>query len=690
MKDYNSNNIRNIVLSGHSGSGKSTFVEGILFKQKMIDRMGKASDGTLAMDYEDEEKKRGLSVYTSLAPVEWKDTKINFLDTPGYLDYEGEAIAAASVADAMLIMVGAKDGIQVGTEKAWKLAQSKGLPVAFFVNKMDEDNANFEAVYDSLRSQFSKAIVAFELPIIEGGKNVGTVNIYKQKAFYYDGTEKDVPADMADTVQDHYSQIMEAIASSDDDLMEKFFMEEPFTEEEVMTGIRKGIHSGEIKPVYCGSGLKHQGTEGLLNNIRDYFPTYVEKKTVKAVEKGQPVEVELKEDAPFSALVFKTVVDPFVGRISFIKVVSGDLTTTTPLYNVQEGKNEKFNQVITMCGKQQLQLSKLAAGDIGCLTKLQVTETNETLATQAHPIELEKISFPTPMLGVAVEPASKNDEDKLSGGLSKIQEEDQTIKIVKNTETHQTILYGLGDQHIDVIVNRLKNKYKVEVKLTAPKTQYRETIRGKVEVQGKHKKQSGGAGQYGDVWIRFEPCDSDDMVFAEEVFGGAVPRQYFPPVEAGLRECMERGVLAGYKVVGVKATLYDGSYHPVDSKEIAFKAAARKAYKAGMPKAKPVLLEPIGKAEIFIPEDYTGTIYGDITKRRGMIMGMDATADGLQKIEAEVPMSEMTKYATELRSMTQGRGSFTLAFDRYEAAPEEVSKKVIAEAAKDMVDEDDD
>ena len=690
MKDYNSKNIRNIVLCGHSGSGKSTFVEGILFKQKQIDRMGKASDGTLAMDYEDEEKKRGLSIYTSLAPVEWKDTKINFLDTPGYLDYEGEMIAAASVSDAMLIFVGAKDGIQVGTEKAWKLAQTKKLPVAFFVNKMDEDNANFEAVYEALRSKFSNTVVAFELPIIEGGKNVGTVNVYKKKAFYYDGTEKDVPADMADTTQEHYDQIMEAIASSDDDLMMKFFDGEPFTEEEVIRGIKAGVHNGEIRPVYCGSGLKHQGTEGILNTIKDYFPAFVERGSVEATLKGEKVEVSTSEDAPFSALVFKTVVDPFVGRISYIKVVSGDLTTGTAVLNVQEGKNEKFNQVITMCGKQQIQLGKLAAGDIGCLTKLQVTETNETLATSANPVELEKISFPTPMLGVAVEPASKNDEDKLSGGLNKIQEEDQTIKIVKNVETHQTVLYGLGDQHIDVVVNRLKNKYKVEVKLNDPKTQYRETIRGKVEVQGKHKKQSGGAGQYGDVWIRFEPTDSDEMVFAEEVFGGAVPRQYFPPVEAGLRECMERGVLAGYKVVGVKATLYDGSYHPVDSKEIAFKAAARKAYKAGMPKANPVLLEPIGKAEIFIPEDYTGTIYGDITKRRGLILGMDATDDGLQKIEAEVPMSEMLKYATELRSMTQGRGSYTLEFDRYQPAPEEVSRKVIAEAAKDMVDEDDD
>ena len=690
MKDYNSKDVRNIVLCGHSGSGKSTFIEGILFNQKRVDRMGKAADGTLAMDFEDEEKKRGLSVYTSLAPIEWKDTKINFLDTPGYLDYEGEMVAAASAADGMLIMIGAKDGVQTGTEKAWKLANEKHLPVAFFINKMDEDNANFEAVYEDLRNKFSKNIVAFEMPVIEGGKNVGVVNVYKKKAFYYDGSEKEVPADMADTVSEHYDQIVEAIASTDDELMMKFFDGEEFTEEEVIKGIKTGIHSGEIRPVYCGSGLKHQGSEGILKTIRNYFPAYCENGTVEASYKGEPVTVRIDESEPFSALVFKTVVDPFVGRISYIKVVSGDLTTSTPVLNVQEGKMEKFNQVITMCGKQQIQLNKLAAGDIGALTKLQVTETNETLAAASRPVELPKIVFPEPMLGVAIEPASKNDEDKLSGGLSKILEEDQTIRIDKNAETHQTVLYGVGDQHIDVIVNRLKNKYKVEVKLTEPKTQYRETIRGKVEVQGKHKKQSGGAGQYGDVWIRFEPCDSDEMVFAEEVFGGAVPKQYFPPVEAGLRECMERGVLAGYKVVGVKATLYDGSYHPVDSKEIAFKAAARKAYKAGMPKAKPVLLEPIGKAEIIVPEEYTGTIYGDITKRRGMIMGMDATADGDQKIEAEVPMSEMLKYATELRSMTQGKGSYSLKFDRYEAAPEEVSKKVIAAAAKDMVDDDED
>ncbi len=691
MKDYSSKNIRNIVLAGHSGSGKSTFVEGILFKQKMIDRMGKAADGTLAMDYEDEEKKRGLSVYASLAPVEWKDTKINLLDAPGYLDYEGELVACAAVADGMVIFLSAKDGIQTGTEKAWRIAQRDKLPTAFFINKMDEENANFEAVYEALRSQFSKAIVAFELPIIEGGKNVGTVNVYKKKAFYYDGSEKDVPADMADTVSSHYDQIVEAIASSDDELMEKFFEGEEFTDEEVIRGIKLGIAGGEIRPVYCGSAINHQGSEGVLSAIRDYFPAFAEKGSVKAKDKsGAEVEVKIDENEPFSAQVFKTVVDPFVGRISYIKVISGDLTTSTAVQNVQENKPEKFNQVITLCGNKQIQLTKLAAGDIGALTKLTVTETNETLAAAGSNVEFDPIVFPEPMLGVAIEPKSKNDEDKLSGGLQKILEEDQTIRIDKNAETHQTVLYGIGDQHVDVIVNRLKNKYKVEVNLKEPKVQYRETIRGKAEVQGKHKKQSGGAGQYGDVWIRFEPCDSEDMVFAEEVFGGAVPRQYFPPVEASLRECMQKGILAGYKVVGVKATLYDGSYHPVDSKEIAFKAAARLAYKAGMPKCNPIILEPICKCYITIPESYTGTIYGDITKRRGFIMGSEVNSDGDQVIEAEVPMSEMTKYATELRSMTQGKGSYTLKFDRYEPAPEDVSKKVIAEAAKDMVEDDDD
>ena len=684
MKDYLASQIRNVCLLGHSGSGKSTFAEAALFVTKAIDRMGKTPDGSSTMDHDQEEIKKGSSIYTSIAPIEWKNGKINFIDTPGYLDYVGEMEAGMAVADGLLLMISAKDGIQTGTEKAWKTAVKNKKPTVFFINKLDEDNASFEKTYSELRSKFHKSIVAFELPINQNGKTVGTVNILKSKAFYYGEPEgKEVPAEMDAVVKEHYEQIMEAVASADDDLMEKFFAGEAFSEEEVIKGLKLGVLNGEVRPVLCGSTLNHNGIEIVLKTIFEYFPSFSEVGSVTAKNrKGEDVVVKTEEDQPFSALVFKTIIDPFVGRLSFIKVFSGTLTLDSVLTNVQQDKTEKFNQISVMMGKTQLPVTKLAVGDIGVLTKLQNTQTNDTLVVGSANVILPKITFPEPMLSVAIEPKSKNDEDKMSGALQRILEEDPTCHIVKNVETRQTLLYGVGDQHIDVIVNRLKHKYKVEIELLEPKVQYRETIKGKAEVQGKHKKQSGGAGQFGDVWVRFEPCDSEEMVFSEAVFGGAVPRQYFPAVESGLRECMQKGILAGYKVVGVKATLYDGSYHPVDSKEIAFKSAARLAYKAGMPKAHPILLEPIGKCSVWIPDEYTGTVIGDFNKRRGIIMGMDLLDDGAQCINAEVPLAEMQKYATELRSMTQGRGSFTLEFDRYEPAPQPIADKVIAEAAR--------
>ncbi len=684
MKDYLASQIRNVCLLGHSGSGKSTFAEAALFVTKAIDRMGKTPDGSSTMDHDQEEIKKGSSIYTSIAPVEWKNGKINFIDTPGYLDYIGEMEAGMAVADGLLLMISAKDGIQTGTEKAWKTAVKNKKPTVFFINKLDEENASFEKTYSELRSKFHKSIVAFELPINENGKTVGTVNILKSKAFYYGEIEgKEVPVEMDAVVKEHYEQIMEAVASADDDLMEKFFAGEAFSEEEVIKGLKLGVLNGEVRPVLCGSTLNHNGIEIVLKTIFEYFPSFSEVGSVTAKNrKGEDVVVKTEEDQPFSALVFKTIIDPFVGRLSFIKVFSGTLTLDSILTNVQQDKTEKFNQISVMMGKTQFPVNKLAVGDIGVLTKLQNTQTNDTLVVGNSGVILPKIVFPEPMLSVAIEPKSKNDEDKMSGALQRILEEDPTCHIVKNAETRQTLLYGIGDQHIDVIVNRLKHKYKVEIELLEPKVQYRETIKGKAEVQGKHKKQSGGAGQFGDVWVRFEPCDSEEMVFSEAVFGGAVPRQYFPAVESGLRECMQKGILAGYKVVGVKATLYDGSYHPVDSKEIAFKSAARLAYKAGIPKAHPILLEPIGKCSVWIPDEYTGTVIGDFNKRRGIIMGMDLLEDGAQCINAEVPMAEMQKYATELRSMTQGRGSFALEFDRYEPAPQPIADKVIAEAAR--------
>ena len=689
MRDYLANEVRNVCLLGHRGAGKSSVVEAMLYFTKATERLGKTVDGTSAMDYDAEEVKRAMSVYTSIAPVEWRDCKINFVDTPGYLDFAGEAESGIAVSDNALIVVGARDGVESGTRKAWNVVSERKLPTIFFVNKIDEENADFDTAYNQIRDAFGKSVIPFEVPIVEGGKVVGSVNILKNKAWYYNDskTPKDVPADMQDVVAAYMEQITEAVAMCDDELMEKFFEGEPFSDAEIAKGVRFGIRNGEIRPVYCGSATNMTGIERLMDLIVEYMPSYAEKGTVEAVDANdEPVLLETSENEAATAFVFKTIVDPFAGRISFIKVMTGVISMDSQLVNVQKDKVEKMNQAYIIKGKHQVAVGKLFTGDIGAVIKLQYTETNDTLAQKGTNVRYPAISFPRGMLGMAVWPKTRNDEDKLSSGLQRIQEEDKSCFIENNRETKETVIYGLGDQHIDVIRNKLKTKYKVEVELTKPKVQYRETIRSKVQAEGKHKKQSGGAGQYGHVKIEFEPCESEEMVFEERVFGGAVPRQYFPAVEAGLRECMDKGVLAGYKVVGVKATLYDGSYHEVDSKEIAFKMAAHLAYKAGMPKAKPVLLEPIVSVEVTVPDEYTGTIIGDLTKRRGTIMGQDMVGDN-QVIQAEVPMAEMMVYATELRSMTQGIGTYTQKFERYDVAPTNVADKVIAQAAKEKDEE---
>ena len=681
MKDYLANEVRNVVVLGHSGAGKSSVIEACLYFTKAIERYGKNNDGTTVLNFDPEEGKRGTSVYCHIAPVEWKDKKINFIDTPGYMDYAGEEATGLVMGDNALIVVNAKEGIEAGTERAWREAVSKQkIPTIFFVNKMDVENANFDTVYSTLREKFGKSVIPFEVPIIENGVVVGSVNILRRKAWYYNdrNTAKEVPSDLVGEVERYYNEIAEAIAMTDDELMEKFFSGETFDEHELAKGLRIGVRNGDIRPVYCGSAEKQTGIERLLDLITEYFPSYAEKGRIQAETlKGDTIDMETNENEALSAFVFKTIVDPFVGKVSYLKVMSGVLNSDSQVYNSKKDVTEKINQIYVINGKYQIGVGKLFTGDIGAVVKLQATETNDTLCTRSRVIKYPDIEYPHPMLGYAIHPKTKADEDKLSSGIHNLMLEDHTIKLVNNEETHEQVLYGVGDQHIDLILSKLKSKYKVEVTTEKPTVQYRETISAKAEAQGKYKKQNGGAGQYGDVWVRFEPTDSDDMVFAEEVFGGAVPKQYFPPVEQGLRDCMSKGVLAGYKVVGVKATLYDGSYHPVDSKEVAFKEAARLAYNAAMPNAKPVLLEPIGKVVVTAPEDYTGTLMGDFTKRRGIILDMGTDEDGLQVIRAEVPMAEMLTYATELRSMTQGRGCYELAFDRYETAPHDVAQKVI-------------
>lgn len=685
MRDYKADEVRNVVVLGHSGSGKSSLIEAALYYVKAINRFGPAADGTTALNFDPEEGKRGTSCYCHLAPVEWKDRKINFIDTPGYMDYEGEEDTGLMVGDNALIVVSAKDGVQAGTERAWKKAVlRRKLPSIIFVNKLDDENADFSKVVDELRDKFGKSVFLFEVPIIEGREVVGSVNILRNKAWYYNDPDhpQEVPEPMRPKVQEYYDEIAEAIAMTDDDLMEKFFSGEKFEEHEIAKGLRIGVRSGEIHPVYCGSAVNQTGIERLLDLITEYFPSYAEVGRVQALnQKNETIDMETNENEALSAFVFKTIVDPFVGKISYLKVMSGVLNSDSEVYNSNKGVTEKINQIYVINGKYQIGVGKLFTGDIGAVVKLGSTETNDTLCTKSRVIHYPPIEYPEPMLGYAIKPKTKADEDKMSAAIRNMMQEDKTIRFVNNDETHEQVLYGVGDQHIDLILSKLKSKYKVDVTTSTPTVQYRETIRGKAEAQGRYKKQNGGAGQYGDVWVRFEPSDDPDgdMVFEEEVFGGAVPKQFFPPTEQGLRDCMQHGPLAGFKVVGVKATLYDGSYHPVDSKEVAFKEAARLAYNAAMPKADPVLLEPIGRVKVTAPEEYTGTLMGDFTKRRGIIADMTTDEDGEQVIEADVPEAEMLTYANELRAMTQGRGTYVMHFEKYQPAPKDVADKVIAE-----------
>lgn len=690
MRDYLAHEVRNVTVLGHSGAGKTAVLEAMLHFTKATDRFGKTSEGSSIIDYDPEEVRRGLSVYTSIVPIEWKDTKINFIDTPGYLDFVGEMESGCAAGDNILIVVGAKEGVQSGTQRAWEVAMEKKLPTIFFVNKVDEEHASFDKAYQGLREAFGKSVIPFEVPILENDEVIGSINILRDKAWYFKGDKADrnksydVPDNMKEVVADYKNQIAEAIAMGDDDLMEKFFSGEPFTEAELTRGVRLGVRNGEIRPVFSGSAINMTGIERLLDLIDKYFPTYGEQGTITVtdIDKNEPVELLTDEKGDLTVQVFKTIVDPFVGRISFLKVRSGVLSSDTTLYNPKKDKLEKISQIFIIKGKHQTAVGKLFTGDIGAVTKLAYTQTNDTLCEKGKYYVVDEIKFSEPMLGVAVWPKSKNDDDKLSNALNRMCEEDPTTRLVNNKETKENVLYGVGDQHIDVIVNKMKSKYKVEVNLTTPKVPYHETIKKTVIGEGRHKKQSGGHGQFGHVFVEFSPNpDSEDMVFEETVFGGAVPKQYFPAVETGLRECMAKGYLAGYRMVNVKANLKDGKYHDVDSSEMAFKLAAHLAFKDAMPKAGCILLEPIVSATVVIPDEYTGTIIGDFNKRRGTIMGMDMEGTH-QVINALVPLAEMMKYPTDLRSMTQGRGKYTQVFDHYDPVPANIAEKIIANADK--------
>ncbi len=687
MKTYNSKNIRNIAIAGHGGRGKTTLCEAMLYLAGATGRLGRVTEGNTVMDFDEDEKKRRVTVGASVAPLEWKDVKINLIDTPGLFDFAGGVSEGMRAAGCAVIVTDAeKAKYDVGAEKAFKAAEKRGISKFFVVTKTDAENANFGNIFEELKAVHGAKLCPVVVPYIEDNRIKYFVNFAQNKAYEYkDGKPKEVEMPQSEKLDAMREMFNESVAESSEELMEKFFAGEKFTEVEAISGLLQGVVDGTIYPVYACSGYNLDAVDLLLDGIVNLGPSASEKSGEVAVNSdGEEVVLPCDENGALAGICFKTIVDPFVGKMSFIKVVSGKLTPEINLYNSRTGETEKIGKLIIPRGGKQEDTSCIIAGDIGAVTKVAGLKTGDTLSSPKNPLTLKGVKMPVPCLSMAIKAGKKGEEDKVVAGLLRLIEEDPSIKFYTNQETREQIVSGLGEQHIDIVVSKLKTKFGVEVDLSVPKVAYRETIKKKVEAQGRHKKQSGGHGQFGDVFIRFEPCDSEDLVFTEEVFGGAVPKNYFPAVEKGLRESIEKGVLAGYPMVGIKATLYDGSYHSVDSSEMAFKMAASLAFKNGIPQADPVILEPIGTLRASLPDENMGDIMGDITKRRGRVLGMGPSEEeqGMQEITAEVPMAEMGDFAIVLRSVTRGKGFFSIEFARYEEAPANVAQKVIDDAKK--------
>ncbi|MBP5781153.1 MAG: elongation factor G [Clostridia bacterium] len=688
-----STDIRNVVFLGHSGVGKTTVGESMLYISKATDRLGQIADGNTVLDYDPEEIKRHVSVQAAVAPCSWQGKKINIIDTPGYFDFVAEQLEGVAAADSAIIVL-AGDSVSVGAEKAWDIVTKAKMPRMFFVNRLNEENANFEKLYASMRETFGTSCVTLQLPVFENRAMVGMVDTVKMVGYKIgkDGTfvEDAIPASVKDEAESIHNDLKEAVAESDEELMMKYFEGEEFTDEEMVTGLKKAIVGGTCAPVLVGAANENTGVKKLLDFIVEYLPDPTEVPPVVGTDKdGNPVEIKVDAAGAPLAFVFKTIVDPFVGRLSIFKVYSGTIKADNQIYNVNEEADERFTQVFTLRGKKQQQATEIIAGDIGAVSKLTVTQTNDTLGTKANQIELPAIQFPEPQIVQAITPKTRGDEDKLNSSLSRLAEEDPTFHFGQSPDTGESTVSGMGEMHIDIIMSKLKTRYGVGVDISDPKIAYRETIRSKVSAEGLHKKQSGGAGQYGKVVIEFEPGEKDELEFAENVFGGAVPKQFFPSVEKGLQESVKKGVLAGYPVVRLKATLVDGKYHPVDSKEVAFVSAAKLAFQDGVKRAKPVLLEPVVTVNVYVPDRYMGDVIGDMNKRRGRILGMNPIGGGIQEIVAEAPMAEMTRYAIDLRAITQARGSFHTEFARYEDVPEMIAQKIIEEAKKNAAESED-
>ena len=688
---YSVQNIRNVCLLGHGGSGKTALAESLLYMTGAIDRMGKAADGNTVCDYDPEEIKRQISISLAVAPLEFKGCKINVLDTPGSFDFSGEVMEALRAADAAIIVCSAKDGISVGLEKAWKYCEERNMPRFIYISKTDEDNADYNATFDALRAKYGNKIAPVVVPIWDEDKKIiGIIDVMNKRAYEMrDGKreEIEIPEGKEDVVTQFNDALKESVAETSEAFMDKFFSGEDFTYAEMIQGLRQGVRELSLFPVLCGSAVNTMGSLMLLDYISELLPTPMEGNYHKATRQdGETEEFVVSPGGVPTAFVFKTVADQY-GKYSYVKVLSGVIKPNMSLVNATTGETEKLGRIYIMRGKKATETDELGVGDIGAIGKMEKVRTGDTLCDPRKIVALKQIPFAEPCYSVAIAPKTKGQDDKVAQGLYRLNEEDPSFSVVNNAETHQMVLYAAGDIQVDVLVAKLKSRFNVEAELKAPRVPYREKIRKTVQKQGRHKKQTGGSGQFGDVWIRFEPNpEEEQMVFAEEVFGGSVPKNFFPAVEKGLKEACVHGPLAGYPVVNLKAVLYDGSYHPVDSSEIAFRTAAQLAYKAAMPEANPVLLEPVGELKVVVPDSYMGDVIGDLNKRRGRVMGMNPTGDGEQEIEAEVPMAEMTSYAIDLRAMTQSRGSYTFHFVRYEDCPPAAQEKAIA-AAKALADE---
>lgn len=683
MKTYAPDQIRNIALAGHASKGKTTLLEAMLHLAGATERAGKVADGNTVTDFDAEEKKRHISMASAVASIEYKSKKLNFIDTPGLFDFEQGTFEGLRAAETAVIVVSARSGLAVGAEKAFKNAGSRRMARVLVTTKMDDDRADFYKSFNGIVAKFGTAACPVVVPIISGGKVAAYYNMIDGKAYAYaDGkrTESDAQPDDAPRFEAVQAVFTEAVASADEELMEKYFEGEELTPEEKIRGLKSGVADGSIIPVFALSGLAETACDLLLDFLAEVCPA--PKSEYAADADGEPIELTPDPNGPLAAVCFKTVADPFIGKLSYFKVISGKITAATPAYNARTGKEERMGKLVSVFGAKQTDISELSAGDIGAVTKLGGFATGDTLCSAGQVVTLDGVHIPSATYAMAVEVAKKGEEEKVASGLSRLCEEDPSLHFGINNETHQQILSGLGEQHLDVAMARLKSKFGVEATLVQPRVAYRETITMKVSAQGRHKKQSGGHGQFGDVFIEFEPYDTEELVFAERVVGGAVPKNFFPAVEKGLRESMQKGVLAGYPMVGVKATLFDGSYHPVDSSEMSFKTAASLAYKEGIPKAMPVLLEPILTVTATVNDEAMGDVIGDINKRRGRVLGMTPSGDGSQEIMAEVPESEMSTFSTAMRQMTQGRGSFTTVFARYDRCPEHIAQKIKAEASQ--------